>query len=266
MIKLPAILVLAAGWVLASPIDLRAEVREWTRATDGKKISAEFAGMKDEVTAKIKMASGQVFEVPVSSLSPDDQAFLKEQVAAMAGGEKPGSAPSPEGAPKGGGTAALPEGEVTLTLSKVHLCCGDCEDAVGKIGENDRYPIAPGVTFTPDRKNESIIVKAPTGKDAQAALRAVLGAGFYGVSDNPAIAIPELKEDDFTTDTMVIRDTHLCCGGCVRAFKKAVESVEGVEGCEAKAGSSRVEISGKGFKTYEVMKALREAGFGGMFQ
>lgn len=266
MNKFPVLLVLAAGITLVIPITLRAEIREWTRATDGKKISAEFAGMKDETTAKIKMANGQIFEVPVSSLSPEDQAFLKAQVAAMAGGETPGSALAPEAAPKGGATTALPEGEVTLTLSKVHLCCGDCEEAVGKIGTNDRYPIGPGVTFTADRKNESIIVKAPSGKDAQAALRAVVGAGFYGVSDNSAIAIPELKEDDFTTDTMVVRDTHLCCGGCVRGFKKAVESVAGVEECEAKAGASRVEISGKGFKTYEVMKALREAGFGGVFQ
>lgn len=264
--KVPAILVLTTGCFLASISGLRAEVREWTRASDGKKISAEFAGMKDETTVKIKMANGQIFEVPMASLSPDDQVFLKNQKTAMAGGDKPGGGPAPEGTPKGGGTAALPEGEVTVTLSKVHLCCGDCEDAVGKIGENDRYPIGPGVTFTADRKNESIVVKAPSGKDAQAALRAIVGAGFYGVSDNSAVAIAELKEDDFTSDTMVIRDTHLCCGGCVRAFKKAVESVDGVEGCEAKAGSARVEVAGKGFKPYEVMKALREAGFGGVFQ
>jgi len=122
------------------------------------------------------------------------------------------------------------------------------------------------VTLTGSRKDGTIVVKAPTGKDAQAALRAVLAAGFYGVSDVAAVSIPELKPDDFTTDTMVVRDPHLCCNGCVRAFTKAVESVEGVESCDAKGGSARVQITGKGFKPYEVMKALREAGFGGSFQ
>jgi copper chaperone CopZ len=54
--------------------------------------------------------------------------------------------------------------------------------------------------------------------------------------------------------------------GCVRAFTKAVESVDGVESCEAKTGAKSVKVTGKDFKTYEVMKALREAGFGGSFQ
>lgn len=235
---------------------LLAEVREWTRASDGRKITAEFVGMKDESTVKIKMANGQIFEVPLTGLSAEDNAYIKEANAKMAGGAKPAGGPTP----------AVPEGETTVTLTKVHICCGDCVDAIANIGSDSGNPIPVGVTIAGDRKTESIIIKAPSGKDAQAAIRAVTKAGFYGVSDNPAVAIADLKPDDFTTNTMVIRDPHLCCGGCVKAFTKAVESVEGVESCEAKAGSARVEVTGKDFKTYAVMQALRDAGFSATFQ
>lgn len=240
----------------------QAEVRDWTRASDGRTISAEFTGMKDESTAKLKMGNGQVYEVPVTSLSPDDQAHIKELAARKpeAGTASPGA--SSPGTP----TGPVPEGETTVTLSGVHMCCGDCEDAVAKIGSDEKNSIPAGVTLTGSRKEGTIVVKASSGKDAQAALRAVFAAGFYGSSDLPAVSIPALKPDDFTADTMVVREPHLCCGGCVRAFTKAVESVEGVESCEAKSGATRVAVKGKGFKPYEVMMALREAGFGGSFQ
>lgn len=254
--KIPSSLVAAALAILFSPGSLLAEIREWTRASDGRKISAEFAGMKDESTVKIKMSNGQIFEVPLTGLSADDNAYIKEASAKMAGGTSPA----------GGAAPAVPAGETTVTLSKVHICCGDCVDAIASIGSDSENPIPVGVTITGDRKTESIIIKAPTGKDAQAALRAVTKAGFYGVSDNPAVSIADLKADDFTTTTMVIRDPHLCCGGCVKAFTKAIEAVEGVESVEAKVGSARVQVTGKDFKTYAVMQALREAGFAATFQ
>jgi copper chaperone CopZ len=254
--KIPSRLIAFALASLFPAGTLLAEVREWTRASDGRKISAEFAGMKDESTVKIKMGNGQIFELPLTGLSAEDNAYIKAANAKMAGGAKPAAGAAP----------AVPEGETTVTISAVHLCCGDCVDAVAKIGTSDTNPIPVGVTLSADRKAGSIIVKAPSGKDAQAALRAVFKAGFYGISDNPAVGFAELKPDDFTTDTMVIRDPHLCCGGCVKAYTKAVESVNGVESCEAKVGAARTEVTGKGFKTYEVMKALRDAGFAGTFQ
>lgn len=238
----------------------RGEVREWTRASDGKKISAEFVALKDPGTVTIKTADGRTFDVPLASLAPEDGAYAKEAAAKIAGGAAPATTPSSEAKP------APSEGGTTVTLSQVHICCGDCVEAVSKIGQDEKNPVPAGVTITGDRSAKTIVVKAPSIKDAQGALRAVVAAGFYGVSDNPAVTIPDLKQDDFKADTMVVRDAHLCCNGCVRAFSKAVESIDGVESCEAKTGSTRVQISGKEFKPYEVMKALREAGFGGAFQ
>jgi len=250
-----------AGSLLVSVPDLRAEVREWTRSSDGKKIAAEFVGLKDDNTVQIKLANGQTFEVPLASLSAEDGVYAKEAATKMAGATKPADSASPTG-PK----PAVPEGETTVTLSKVHVCCGDCVDAVAKIGLDAKNPIPAGVTIMANEKEESIIVKAPTGKDAQAALRAIVTAGFYGVSDNPAVMIADLKPDEFTTETMVLRGVHLCCNGCVRSFSKALESVEGVKSHEAKTGATAVKVSGEAFKPYEVLKALREAGFGASFQ
>ena len=257
MKKLPASLALIAMFFIPS---LDAQVRDWTRAADGKKIPAEFAGMKDESTVKIKLANGQIYEVPLSGLSPEDNAFIKELVAKEGGAMKPGAGSAATPAP------TVPEGAITITLSGVHLCCKDCEEAVLKIPANEKAPIPAGVTFTPDRKAGTIVIAAPSGKYAQAALRGVMAAGFYGKSDNEAVKIADLKPDEFTASTMVLRDVHLCCSGCVKALAKAVESVDGVKSQGAKTGSTRVTVTGEDFKTYEVMQALREAGFGGSFQ
>lgn len=259
MKKLPASLAVALIAIF-SHSSLDAQVRDWTRAADGKKISAEFAGMKDESTVKIKLGNGQIYEVPLSGLSPEDGAYIKEAVAKEGGAMKAaaGSAATPP--------PTVPEGAVTITLSGVHLCCKDCEEAVLKIPANEKAPIPAGVTFTPDRKEGTIVIAAPSGKDAQAALRGVIAAGFYGKSDNEAVKIADLKPEEFTASTMVLRDVHLCCGGCVKALAKAVESVDGVKSQNAKTGSTSVTVTGEDFKTYEVMQALREAGFGGSFQ
>lgn len=261
MKKLPNSIALA-GFVLFFSTAMEAQVRDWKRASDGKKIPAEFAGMKDDNTVKIKLANGQIYEVPLSGLSAEDNAFVKDANSKAGGATKPAAATAAAGTPP----PPLPEGAVTITLTGVHLCCKDCEAAVMKIPANEKAPIPAGVTITPDRKAEAIIISAPSGKDAQAALRGVIAGGFYGASDNEAVKIADLKPDDFTTDTMIVRDVHLCCNGCVRAFAKAVESVDGVESQEAKAGSASVKIAGKGFKPYEVMQALREVGLGGSFQ
>ncbi len=240
---------LAMGIVWFAVSTAPAEVREWTRASDGKKIPAEFVGLKDEATVKIKTARGQVFEVPLGNLSEEDNAYVKAAVAKEAAKNAP-----------------LPEGETTVTLAGAHLCCASCVEAIEGIGSDKGNSLPKGVVITADRSAKAIVVKAPNGKDAQAALLAVVEAGFYGTSDDPALAIPEIEPSDATSDTMEVRNVHLCCGGCVRPFTKAVESVDGVESCDAENGATTVTVKGKGFKPGEVMKALREAGFGGTFR
>ncbi|MCB1077429.1 MAG: redoxin domain-containing protein [Verrucomicrobiae bacterium] len=70
----------AAATALLSP----ATARTWTNA-QGKSIEAELVSLKGESgseTAVLKTANGQTFDVPLASLSAEDQAYAKEQAAA----------------------------------------------------------------------------------------------------------------------------------------------------------------------------------------
>jgi hypothetical protein len=180
-----------------------AELREWTHATDGRNIPADFLATKDANTVTIEMQNGRNFDVPLSSLSPGDGVYAKDAAAKMAGSSGSTGAPT-------GTKPPLPEGETTVTLSKAPICCGECVDAVARIRLDEKNPIPAGVTILADLGEEVIIAKAPSGKDAQAAFRAEVAAGFYGVSDHSAVVIQDLKVDDFAADTMLVRDTHLC--------------------------------------------------------
>jgi copper chaperone CopZ len=230
----------------ASPM-LRAELRDWTRAADGKKISAEYVGMKDEATVKIKMANGNQFDVPLSGLSEDDREFIK---GLKAGDKKEMATTGGEG-----DKPTIPEGETTVTLSGVHLSCSECEDAIMGISAKE------GVKYVVDSDAGTVTISAPSGKEAKTAVESVGKIGFYGVSDNSAIKIPDLKDEEFLSSTMRVRGVQLFCRKCVKAFEKAAESVKGVEKVEAKIGARTIQVSGEDFDCNAVIKALREAGF-----
>ena len=56
---------------------------------------------------------------------------------------------------KGDGT--LPEGEVTVTLSGVHMCCGDCEKAIqGSLAAaKKKILIEDGIKMTTNREDKN---------------------------------------------------------------------------------------------------------------
>ncbi len=255
------LLLTSVSVVAVFTLSLQAESREWTQAASGKKINGEYVGMKDDKTVTIKMANGRAFDVPLASLSPADNDFVKTQMAG--GGDSEAKPAEPESGSK---PAALPEGEVTVTLSGVHMCCRDCEEAVTTAGANSRIAVDEAVEFEGDRSNDAIIVKAPNGKAMQNALKAVLATGFYGKSDHETLKIADLKDAGIETNTMSVRDVHLCCGGCVKGVEKALKTVEGFEDSTVKEGSSRFIVTGEKLNPYTVMSALRAAGYGGSFQ
>lgn len=256
---LPFLSAFTAVALFTGTATVQAESREWTQASSGKKISGEYVAMKDEKTVTIKMTNGRTFDVPLASLSKEDNDFVKAQMSGGGEGDKP-AAPGSEGDKP----AAIPEGEVTLTLSEVHMCCKDCEEAVAKAKENDRVAVDEAVEIEGDRSSNSIKVTAPSGKAMQAALRAILGTGFYGVSDHETLKIPELTDAGIETNTMTVRDVHLCCGGCTREVEKALKSVDA--SADVEEGSTRFVVTGDKLNPFDVMTALRAAGFGGSFQ
>lgn len=231
----------------------QAEVREWTRSADNRKITAEYVGMKDENTVQLKMPNG-TFDVPVASLSEADQEYIKSQQEEMAA--------------EGEGTAevSIPEGEVTVTLSGVHICCSDCEDKIEALNGAKSMRFYPETEFTADKKDKTVEIEAPSGKAAMYALEMLFKAGFCGVSDHPVLTVPPLEERDFETGVASLRDLHLCCNTCVSDLEEAVMTVEGVEEMKGEVGDDSVMIKGSKFKPTDVVKAAREAGFGTSFR
>jgi len=64
-------------------------MRSWTDSTSGRKVDAEFVGMKGD-SVLLKLANGQTLPFPLTRLSSDDQAFVKTQ--ATGGGGTPAAA------------------------------------------------------------------------------------------------------------------------------------------------------------------------------
>jgi len=235
------------------------EVRKWTRAADQKEIMATFGGMEDPATVRITLENGQIYKVPLTSFSEADQAYVAAQTA-----------PTPAPAAPAGSSAApaltTPDGPVTIVLSGVYLEAKECEEAFAKIHENEKINVPAAVTFAVDRKTGTITVGAPDKKSAQAGLSAVLSTGFYGVSDHATLKIADLKPDDFLADTMNVQYIPLFDSAGVKDVTKAVKTVKGVKDVQAKVGGSSAVVTGKEFKPYEVMMALRAIGIGGSFR
>jgi len=238
-----------------------AETRTWTQAESGRKIEAEFVGLKDEGTVTIRMAGGRTFDVPLASLSPEDNAFVKAQ---MSGGEEKKEGATTEGAAEG--EMALPEGEVTVTLTGVHMCCSDCEKAAEGILGYKKVYIDPETEIDVSRSKGIIELTAPSGEAMVKVLQAVISSGFYGESDHPVLKIPEPKNPGITTPIMTVRDMHLCCSGCIEALDAAMETVEGFTEHTAEPGTGRFLVKGENLDPYKVMLALRAQGLGGFMQ
>lgn len=257
----PTLLIAAVALLYLSAV--HAEVREWTQSATGNKIKAEFVKMKDEKTVTLRMAGGRTHDIPIASLSEGDQTYIKEKSA-----DAPKEMEKKADSAEKGKDAELPKGEVTVVLSDVHLCCSGCVKEIDKIKAVEKFRIDEEVEIKADRGDKTITIEAPSGKDAQRVLNAILTTGYYGKSDHDLIQMkdPRGKGEDFKSNIMTVKGVHMCCGSCVKAAKAAVKEVEGVEENTIKEGGTQFYVKGKEFKPYDVMMALRAAGFGGVMQ
>ena len=146
--------------------------------------------------------------------------------------------------------------EVSVKISKMHLCCGACvkgvEGALKKV---------EGATVKVDQDESSAVVSAADKKTARKAINAIARAGFHGVTDDEKLKMPKnsgVKEGK--TKRLELIGVHNCCGGCNKAIKAAIAKVDGVEADTAKAKSKSIVIEGD-FEGLAVVKALNDAGF-----
>ena len=78
----------------------------------------------------------------------------------------------------------LAQADVTVKLTKVHLCCTKCVN-----GAKKAISAVDGVTPAIDKDTQTISLTAPDLATAQKAVNALTKAGFFGVTEDTGIKI-----------------------------------------------------------------------------
>jgi len=145
--------------------------------------------------------------------------------------------------------------ETKVELKGVHLCCGQCVQAVAKTLK----PIE-GVTPKCDQEAGTVTITAKDDETAQKALDALAAAGFHGDSGNDKIKIKSAAGESKKVKSLTLTGIHNCCGACCKAIKATVKKVNGVTGDTAKPKNNTFEVTGD-FDAAELIKALEAEGF-----
>jgi copper chaperone CopZ len=149
-----------------------------------------------------------------------------------------------------------------VTLKGTHLCCGQCINVA-----KATLTKVEGVSDVKiDGKEQVVSFTAKDDKVASAALKAMVAAGFYGTAtkddkDFP-IETPEVKKGT-VSDTVTIKDVHVCCGSCKSGVEKALKEKKVTVTYEGKGVMKSVIIMGKSLDAAEMIRLLQKAGYTG---
>jgi periplasmic mercuric ion binding protein len=148
--------------------------------------------------------------------------------------------------------------DTNVKLSKVHLCCASCLKGVEKAVSS-----VPRATAQSDKDAGTVTITAPDKATVQKAVDAIVAAGYFGTSSDPAIKVTnESGAQKGKVQSLKINGVHLCCGKCVTSVNDALSKVKGVKGTTAAKGAESFEVTGD-FKAKPVFAALNKAGFSG---
>jgi copper chaperone CopZ len=158
-------------------------------------------------------------------------------------------------------SAANP-GDLKVEVKGPHICCNQCVSVVGKILDK-----VEGVSdVKADIKSKTVTFTAKDNKAAEAGFKALRDGGFWGKATvgDKQILVPVTLINAAKTDTVIVKDVHVCCGQCQKAinklFKDAKVTFEGVKGNPQKT----VHIEGKDLVPAEVISTLHKGGFNGV--
>ncbi len=151
--------------------------------------------------------------------------------------------------------AAVAQADEKVTVSGLHNCCGGCANGIKKAAGT-----VPGVTAA--LEGNKISFNAEKTEDLQKAVDALVAAGYSGTSDNEAVKVNAGTAADEKVTSLTVSGTHMCCGACVNAARKAIKSVDGVKSDTITAHADTFKVEGD-FNAKAVMDALSKAGFTG---
>jgi copper chaperone CopZ len=148
--------------------------------------------------------------------------------------------------------------DVTVKITKVHMCCDSCVKGVAKATEG-----IDGLKATASKEDKFIELSGPDTATVQKGADALTKAGYFGVSSDDKIKI-----DDSTgakgekVQSLKVEGVHLCCPKCVKAVNHALMTVDGVTTNDAVKNAKFFIVTGD-FKDSDVFAALQKAGLTG---
>ena len=152
-------------------------------------------------------------------------------------------------------SATVARADEKVTLSGVHNCCGGCTNGLKKA-------VGTVAGVTSEFAGDKVTLTAAKNEDLQKAVDAIVAAGYTGVSDKATVKATAGTGPDEKVTALTVTGTHMCCGKCVMAAKKAVAAVDGVKSDTIAAGSTTFKVEGD-FNAKALMEALAKAGFTG---
>src|SRR5690242_10524562 len=106
--------------------------------------------------------------------------------------------------------------DTIVQLKQVHLCCPGCTKGVNKA-----VSTVPGAAAKSDRDAATVTITGPDQATVQKAVDALVGAGYFGVSSDPAIKVINVcGVDPGKTRLLKIKSAHLCCAKCATAVNE----------------------------------------------
>ncbi len=148
--------------------------------------------------------------------------------------------------------------DVSVKLTNVHLCCDSCVHGV----ERAISPVS-GAVAESDKDSDTVVLTAPDKATVQKAVNALVAAGYFGASSDPAIkVVAATGATDAKVQGVEVAGVHLCCKSCVTAVNKALSQVPGVTGTTAAKDAETFQVKGD-FNQKAVFDALFEAGLAG---
>lgn len=155
--------------------------------------------------------------------------------------------------------AAVPQSG-TVSVKGVHLCCGGCQ-SIADAALSEVQGIS-GISC--DLNTKVISFKPDSDKTAEAGIKALAKAGFYGTAthDKKALTFPDSgAKKGAKSNSVVMTGVHLCCTACVTASQKALENVKGVTLIDIDRNEKTIKLTGDAIVIPDAVAALNKAGF-----
>lgn len=148
--------------------------------------------------------------------------------------------------------------DVSVKLSNVHICCKSCVTGAEKAVSS-----VTGAKANVSLDDETVTITAADKATLQKAADALVAAGFFGKSSDPAIKLSaNTGAKGAKTKSVTITGMHLCCDKCVKAVDQIVKSVPGATGQTAKKNAPSFQVTGD-FNDKDLMDAFQKAGLTG---